>query len=148
MLFFLHLSCVHSFSLEWVFPFSMFPHTCVWSLLVPLYVVSTTPRLPPQPLPRQFLQLLAQDVLSARAGKWQEAWVHFMSTQHSLICSPSGPHPAQECSCEGWLPPMWPLQGLLHQVIRLLPKKHLIRVLQTPLRWFLVHHYSQHSTGH
>lgn len=38
----------------------------------------------------------------------------------------SGPHPAQECPHGSWLPPLWPLQGLLYQAIRLLPRQPLI----------------------
>lgn len=90
--FFLHLNCFHSFSLGWVFPFSMFPHISVWEPPCPSFVVSTTPRLAPQLLPRQLLQLLAQDVLSPRAGKWQEAWVLLIGLETGTSCLPKSPH--------------------------------------------------------
>lgn len=111
----------NSFSRGQAIPILGFSHISVWSLLVSLWVVSTTPGLPPQLLCSHFLLLLAQNVQSPTVKKRQEVWLP-TGLKRGSLCPPNIflhlpllPDFTQLRSTHmgtGFLPPtLWPLTG-------------------------------------
>lgn len=78
----------NSFSRGQAIPILGFSHISVWSLLVSLWVVSTTPGLPPQLLCSHFLLLLAQNVQSPTVKKRQEVWLP-TGLKRGSLCPPN-----------------------------------------------------------